>query len=231
MMRWVWSWLARFWETDKSLSVLLVMLVAVSLVLPPLLPDAGPGLQRPFFDAMFSLLLVAGIATVWREGPVGFRVVLVFGVLALPVRWAGLFYPGPRMAVWSVATAVVALAVLTAVVLAKVLRRGHVTVHRIQGAVAAYLLLGLVWAGIYEGLALYDPSAFVGSGASEGSVKSADWIYFSFVALTTTGYGDITPVHPVARSLVVAESLTGQLYLAILISRLVALELQSKRSR
>ncbi len=57
------------------------------------------------------------------------------------------------------------------------------------------------------------------------------WIYYSLVTLTTMGYGDITPVAPVARSLAVAEALTGQLYVAILISRLVALELQGRQSK
>ena len=226
MVRWVWATLSRFWETEKSLSVLLVLLVAFGLVVPPLVPDAGPGVQRPVLDVVFSLLLVAGIVAVWGEGPRSFRAVMVFGVVAMPVRWAALAYPGRAMAFWSVATAVVALAVLGFVVLAKVLRPGLITSYRIQGAVAAYLLLGLVWAGVYECLALYDPSAFTGTG----SVASSEWIYFSFVTLTTIGYGDISPLHPVARSLAVAESLTGQLYLAILISRLVALELESRRT-
>lgn len=228
MVRWIWTTLSRFWETDRSLSVLLVLLVTVGLVLPPLLPDAGPGVQRPLLDVVFSLLLVAGIVAVWGEGPWSFRVVMVFGVLAMPMRWAALVYPGRAMAFWSVATAVVALAVLAFVVLAKVFRPGLITNYRIQGAVAAYLLLGLVWAGVYECLAVYDPSAFTGVGT--GNVGSAEWIYFSFVTLTTIGYGDISPLHPVARSLAVAESLTGQLYLAILISRLVALELESRRT-
>jgi voltage-gated potassium channel Kch len=53
--------------------------------------------------------------------------------------------------------------------------------------------------------------------------------YYSFVTLTTVGYGDITPVHPVARSLAIAEALVGQLYPAILIARLVAMEIESRR--
>jgi hypothetical protein len=55
------------------------------------------------------------------------------------------------------------------------------------------------------------------------------WIYYSFVTLTTTGYGDVTPVHPVARSLAIAEALTGQLYLAITLARLVALYVGPRR--
>jgi len=63
--------------------------------------------------------------------------------------------------------------------------------------------------------------AFAGTGL--GGSERPDFIYFSFVTLTTVGYGDVTPVHPVARSLAVAEALTGQLYPAILIGRLVTL--------
>jgi hypothetical protein len=59
---------------------------------------------------------------------------------------------------------------------------------------------------------------------------SRSWTYYSFVTLTTVGYGDITPVHPLARSLAVFEALTGQLYPAILLARLVSLEVQSKGS-
>jgi voltage-gated potassium channel Kch len=54
---------------------------------------------------------------------------------------------------------------------------------------------------------------------------AVDWIYFSFITLTTVGYGDITPVHPIARTLAVGEALTGQLYLAVMIARLVAMEI------
>ena len=122
------------------------------------------------------------------------------------------------------ATETFALAILSLVVLAMVLRPGTVSRRRLEGAVAAYLLLGLAWAAAYEWVAPLDPAAF--SGAASGGSQS--WSYYSFVTLSTMGYGDILPVAPVARSLAVAEAITGQLYLAILISRLVALELQAR---
>ena len=106
-----------------------------------------------------------------------------------------------------------------------VLRAGTVTRHQIEGAIAAFLLLGLAWANAYEWLALHNPSAFRGLGAAD----AMQWPYYSFVTLTTVGYGDITPVSPGARSLAVSEALTGQMYVAILISRLVSLSLQSRK--
>ena len=144
-------------------------------------------------------------------------------------RWSCAGSPGSTAdldyQVWGVLTAVVALFILAVVVLAMVLRPGSVTRRRLEGAVAAYLLLGLAWAGAYEWVALRDPAAFAGAVGTAGD----PWIYYSLVTLTTMGYGDITPVSPVARSLAIAEAFTGQLYLAILISRLVALELASRR--
>jgi hypothetical protein len=216
--------LARFWQKEESLSLLLALLVAFAFVLPPLAPaEDRRGLLTA---ALFSLVLVAGAATVAREKPWAVRAVAAVCCLALLLRWAAWLEPAGRFATWGAATETVALAVLALVVLAMVLRPGNVTRYRIEGAIAAYLLLGLAWASAFEWIALRDSSAFSVAAAVGGG--SQQWSYYSFVTLTTMGYGDITPVHPLARSLATAEALTGQLYLAILISRLVALEIQSR---
>ena len=122
---------------------------------------------------------------------------------------------------WVQGTSLLSLMLLLVVVLGQTLRSGPITFHRIQGAVAAYVLLGVIWAYAYSLVALLRPGAF------SGPVSPADgpraWFYFSFVTLTTVGYGDVLPVHPAARSLAMLEAVTGPLYLAILISRLVSL--------
>ena len=100
------------------------------------------------------------------------------------------------------------------------------TLHRVQGAVAAYLLLGLVWGYAYQLVAALAPGAFANAVATPG--QDHNLIYFSFVTLTTVGYGDVTPVHPAARSLALMEALTGQLYPAILLARLVTLYTQEE---
>jgi len=104
-----------------------------------------------------------------------------------------------------------------------------VTAQRVQGAVAAYLLLGLAWAAAYAFVAALAPGAF--ATARPESTHSRSYLYFSFVTLTTLGYGDITPVHHAARSLAMLEALTGQLYPAILIARLVTLHTQHDAKR
>jgi hypothetical protein len=205
--------LLRFWETDRGLSAFLGILVLFLFVLPPLLaPDQrGRGLV---VDLGFTALLLAGVASVSNRLSVKAALfALVVG--ATVVRW-GHFAPQAT----SVA-GLVSVAAMAVVVLAQTFRAGPVNVHRIQGAVAAYLLLGLAWALAYELVSLLAAGAFSGSGL--GTAERPDFLYFSFVTLTTVGYGDVTPVHPVARSLAVAEALTGQLYPAILLARLVSL--------
>lgn len=217
-----WSALQRFWQRDESLSILLALLVLFTFVLPPFISHRSA--NSPVAAVLFSCLLVAGVATVMQQRRWVVAIVVVAVVLALPLRWAAWFEPGGVFARWSVAAETFALVTLALVVLGMVLRPGTITRYRIEGAVAAYILLGLAWSGAYELVWLSAPAAFGGSVLD----SSRQWIYYSFVTLTSTGYGDLTPVHPVARSLAVAEALTGQLYIAILISRLVALELQSR---
>jgi Ion channel len=205
--------LRRFWESDPGLSVFLGLLVLFLFVLPTLAMREGSG-RSLVVNVVFSSLLLAGVAVLSRRPAVKVALfVLVVG--AMVVRW------GPFSVQAAAAAALISVAALTFVVFAQAFRAGPVNLHRIQGAVAAYLLLGLAWALAYELVALQAAGAFSGTGL--GGSERPDFIYYSFVTLTTVGYGDVTPVHPVARSLAVAEALTGQLYPAILLARLVSL--------
>jgi hypothetical protein len=127
--------------------------------------------------------------------------------------------------------AIFSLVLLVFLILSQALREGETTTHRIMGGVAAYLLLGLTWFLAYHLVALGFPEAF----SAQGSPSSPDTnslpsqlFYFSFVTLTSIGYGDIVPVHPVARMLVILEGVTGQLFPAVLIARLVSMEIGSR---
>jgi hypothetical protein len=127
--------------------------------------------------------------------------------------------------------------VLTAIlVLSYVLKDGEVTRDRIAAALCVYLLLGIIWAQAYSLMMTIDPDSFILSNAptvtKTGLGSSAfDAYYFSFVTLTTLGYGDITPVHPVVRAFATLEAVIGPLYLAILIARLVGLHIAQKNGK
>jgi len=105
------------------------------------------------------------------------------------------------------------------------LRRGEINVHRYQGAFATYLLLGVMFAQGFELVAMVEPGAFqvLGAPASYDTMLPR-FLYYSDTTLTTLGYGDITPIHPYARLLAVLESLVGVIYPAVLIARLVSLD-------
>ena len=85
------------------------------------------------------------------------------------------------------------------------------------------MLFGVLWAHAYHIVAILQPGSF--RGPTDGLANLPGWAYYSYVTLTTVGYGDITPASQVARTLSVGEALAGQLYLAVLIARLVAMEI------
>lgn len=125
---------------------------------------------------------------------------------------------------------VVCLSILVIMTLKRTLRPGPVTVYRVVGGIVGYLLIGYTWAFAYQLMLEQRPAAFQfdASAIERSSRQTNDLIYFSFITLTTVGYGDVHPVHPVVRSLAVAEALVGQLYLAILIGSLVGMALQAR---
>jgi Na+-driven multidrug efflux pump len=114
---------------------------------------------------------------------------------------------------------------LGVVVAQAVFRDGRVNYHRIVGAILLYLLIALAFGTLFIAVGLALPDAFKGIIFEDDSAVASSAFYLSLVTLTSTGYGDIVPVHPIARSLCNIESIIGQLYPATLLARLVTLEL------
>ena len=109
----------------------------------------------------------------------------------------------------------------------RVLEDDNVDMNRIAGAVSIYMLIGLIWASLYFFLSLMDPQAFNGlSDLSSHEVKHLnaaymDLLYYSYVTLSTLGYGDVTPVGRAAQSLAYLEAICGVMYVAVLVASLV----------
>ena len=102
----------------------------------------------------------------------------------------------------------------------------------LMGAVCIYLLLGLIWAILYDMFAILWPEAsFNGLKFEEDRLQFDSFLYFSFVTLTTAGYGDITPVNPLIRTLAYLEMITGQFYMAVLVAGLVGLFMRQRNPR
>ena len=112
----------------------------------------------------------------------------------------------------------------------RVLFHGRVDANRLAGALSLYLLLGLVWTLMYLVLLTFDPQALEGLVFENWRHAFSDTAYFSFVTLTTLGYGDILPRDPLARFLAYLEAVTGVFYLAIVVASLVSIAIQEARN-
>jgi hypothetical protein len=108
---------------------------------------------------------------------------------------------------------------------------GVVTVHRVLGAIALYLNLGLMFAAVYRLIWYFIPNSLTNIPGEAGWQAYGTILYFSFVTLTSTGFGDVAPVHPLVRTLTNVEAIIGQLYPATLLARLITLELRRPRRR
>jgi hypothetical protein len=227
IMRRILAYLERLWTTDIALTTLLVSLLIYIFFLYPL---GLLGSFRLLPTVFFSLILITGAITVSRNRI--FRtLVFSWGLLTFILLWARYWFPHQALIFVTNSLGLFFLVLLTSLILHQALREGPTTYHRIMGAVAAYLLIGMIWSLAYYVIALWIPGAFSIQGASAsggGESLQSQLFYFSFVTLTTIGYGDIAAVHPIVRMLVILEGVVGQLFPAILIARLVSLQVQSK---
>jgi len=199
----------------------------IALLILALAVNAIPqdALRELIVDLIFTVLVFFAVWTVGRR----LRLVTVF--LALPVligQWTLHLHDSHLLRVMVFGIITVFFAFLTLVILFAVLR-DRVTADTIVGAVCVYFLLGVTWGTAYSLLVLVSPDAL---SISDHLARAAGWAppkspinplmqYYSFTSLTTQSYGDITPVSGGARILSVLEGLTGQLYPAVLIARLV----------
>jgi Ion channel len=215
-----------FWVEDKGLSFFLVFLVLVTIFVPMIhLSRYG----RIGLGLVFALMLFSGAVASIRHRILMY-LIIVLTVLEFAADLIVEFDPWFSHPAWDTTLKICGLAILVVMTLRQTFRPGPVSVHRVMGGVAAYLLIGVTWAFGYKLLMEERPEAihfqtFIGGIPT---VEPSLLMYFSFSTLTSVGYGDAYPVHRIARSLATAEALIGQLYPAILIATLVGLSLQAR---
>lgn len=214
----------RFLRGDGSLTVAVVILAIYIFVFGAL--SELRAVNPLALDLVFAAFLATGARFVFEPRAV-LRLFMIFLGVTVTLRTLNHFVDDRSLTAASAACTAVAAFFLGTLFLARALRDGRINSHRIMGAVGAFLLIGIVFAQAYRTLALFIPGAFSNAGArSDIGDFSRDAVYFSFITLTSLGYGDIVPLHPLARSLATLEAVTGQLFLAILVARLVALEIE-----
>jgi ion channel len=175
-------------------------------------------------SVLLSLVLLSAVLAI-ADRKLVFFIALVLAIPAIAGRWISHFRPDLVPPPVFLTAGLVLIAFVVANLLRFVLRAPSVNAEVLCASISAYLMLGLIWTIAYWLVAQLTPNAFAfntSTGAKE-TMQGFNAFYFSFVTLSTVGYGDITPVSKVARMLAAMEAMTGLLYVAVLIARLVSL--------
>ena len=214
---------------DPLLTTLTIMLAILLFVIAPL--QATGLLAAHYFGIAFAPVLLAAIFVMSRSPAAVFAILVAVALIivgtVLRLRQPSLVDVYLVTGAWMIVGLTMGFVVTRAV-----FAPGRVTFHRIIGAVLLYLNIGITFMALFSFVALMVPNAFSGLGPLQDDLGVASkMIYFSFVTLTSVGYGDISPLHPFARSVANIEAIIGQLYPATLLARLVTLEIEGQNGR
>jgi ion channel len=215
---------------DKSLSALVFFEVLAIFVFGPLASIHEASRHIFVFNSCFIVL--AGIFAISRHARLA-KTLIGLGLVLIPLQPLSLYLGELWLTSVYILLFVAFLGLLSWIILNHVFRRSRINLHCILGAIAVYLHIGLVFALLDTLLVLHVGStAYVFTEAldAEHVRLLSRMIYFSFTTLTSVGYGDITPVFPLARSLANLEGLCGQLFPAILLARLVSMEIETRHA-
>lgn len=176
---------------------------------------------------MSSLLLI-GIWSLKDSGRT-FGVAMTIAAIGIALN---LLNAAAHNSVYFVSASVATLAFLTLATVAafsQIAASNVISGNRIIGAICVYLLLGVIWSVCYALLEFASPGSFAGMQVADKSVWNPDWVYYSFITMTTVGYGDLLPVSAFARALAYLEAIVGQFYIAVLVAGLVSAYISEKQ--
>ena len=208
---------------DRALTIMLfVLVVDIFLVVPLSELTAG---SRHWSHIILMGVLGLGALLIWGNLWLT-DLIVALCIVCIGARFGYLQWGYEDFLYFGYIAAAATFTILGYLLARRVFAPGKVNMHRIQGAIAVYLLAGMILSQIFLFVALTNPGAFLhlGHPASHEDI-SGSLGYYSFVTLTTLGFGDITPVHPLARSFTLLGAIFGTLYPAILIGRLVQQEM------
>jgi len=223
------SWQQRW--ADPALTVLAIELAVAIFIIAPL------GVLAPRGGLVLPLLLTALVLTpallaavlVAADNAAARAAVFVAIALIVAGIVAGLHRPSVLVTYLHLISALIMGSALIWVVARAVFAPGRVTYHRIVGTLLLYMMIGATFAGLYGTLGLLLPHPFRGMPPREDApAVVAHVLYFSFATLTSVGYGDVIPMHPLTRGLSNLEAVIGQLFPATVIARIVTLQLTSR---
>jgi hypothetical protein len=211
----------KFWNEDKGLTSIFILLCVNNFLIVPFF-EHGP-LIHLLSRIIWLILIVAGI-TALAESKKLMRHLFIIPILLVSVNILQFIHDNQILNYVEFVLKLAVSALLIVMVLIKVFEAGSVTVHRVIGSILAYMLIGNLWADLFEFIYLNTTGAIQFPAADvQAGISSSTYLYFSYTTLTTTGFGEILPLNSMARTLVTVEQLVGVLYPVVLIGRLVSL--------
>ncbi len=211
-----------FWAKDQSLTILLFTLIVTVFFIYPLAEYSKPLLNAAFI--FLALNFITGIYAITKNKTHRYLGIL-FTIILMA---AGIFSISERTGngrIIELILLIIFFSLLALIILIRVFADGRVNVHRVQGAIVVYILFGLIFGFIYMLIAIVLPDSFIINERlyTEQHHYEFKYLYYSFITLCTIGYGDITPVSQIAQSIAMLEAITGILFPAVLIARLLSL--------
>lgn len=215
-------------ETRANFAFMLVGLIVLWAV-APVLALADSGIAQITLYVAFGAALVLGAWSLSKE-----RRFFLFaaGITTVAVLCSVIAYmTGNVLAIFLVLSLQIVFWLMNAWFVGRhVLAPGPVDINRVAGGICIYMIAAVVWACAYTLVYQLIPDAFNGIGSVPFEGQLSEMLYFSYVTLTTLGYGDVTPAHPITRWMAQFEAVFGQLYIAILIASLVGMWIASAAS-
>jgi len=217
------------WLRKHTLPILLVVeALAVFGVAPLIELDILP---RETLGVTLVLILALGMLSLQQRVWIG-RLLVVLGAILLPIQVWRYVAPGPLILVLHPLGTILFLILVSWALADTLFRSQRISLQQVMGGVVLYLNIGLTFALAYTLVEHVWPGALALPPPGPAKpVHPTYFTYFSFATLTTVGYGDTIPVSPVARSLAMLEATLGQLFPAIILARLVSIELADREMR
>lgn len=210
----------RFWLKESGLSNMLILLSIMHFVLIPIFGSSS--FFMILMHIFWMLFLFAGIFSLAKSKR-SIRLISIIPCLFIIFGWINVFSTSTFIFYADFLLTIATFGLVVILVLMRVFEPGPITKYRVIGSIVVYMLLANIWSVAYMFLFEEVKGSFqIVLPVFENNSLQANFLYFSYITLTSTGFGDILPLHPLARSLVQAETVVGVLYPVILIGHLVS---------
>jgi hypothetical protein len=211
-----------FWTEERGLTSMFILLCISNFIVIPFFSKDNAFIYL-FIRFIWLFLLFTGITSL-SESRSQMKKFSIIPVLLIVVSLLRFLFDNVIFDYVEFLIMLSTFALLIGMVLVKVFEHGSITIHRVIGSILAYMLIGNVWAQMFQFIFIHIPGSLqVPDLYTLNGVPNSVFLYFSYTTLTTTGYGEIIPVHSITRTLVIIEQLIGVLYPVVLIGRLVSL--------